>query len=151
MERRSLVGAVLVLAATGVVAARYAHWPTRRPAPVASGAPSAHFEGHQDVHPPAETRIRVEVLNATHTRGLGRRATFFLRDQGFDVVSWGTSQETRDTTVVIDRGAHPGWAQLVARAMGAARVDTQLDISRDVDVSVLVGSTWRPPAEPFHP
>ncbi|HEY3257878.1 MAG TPA: LytR C-terminal domain-containing protein, partial [Gemmatimonadaceae bacterium] len=29
---------------------------------------------------PANTRIKVEVLNATSTRGLARRATLFLRD-----------------------------------------------------------------------
>ena len=36
-------------------------------------------------------RIRVQVLNATTSRGLARRATFFLRDKGFDVVEIGTA------------------------------------------------------------
>ena len=45
--------------------------------------------------------MKVEVLNATTIRGLARRATFHLRDLGFDVVNNGNSNERHDTTVVI--------------------------------------------------
>ena len=48
-------------------------------------------------------RVRVQVLNATRVRGLGRRAMLYLRDQGFDVVEVGTTTLTRDTTLVLDR------------------------------------------------
>src|SRR4029078_9857474 len=37
-----------------------------------------------DVHSSATERIRVQVLNATATRGLGRRAMLYLRDRCFD-------------------------------------------------------------------
>ena len=36
---------------------------------------------------------KVEVINATTVRGLGRRATIYLRDRGFDVVGISTSRE----------------------------------------------------------
>jgi len=116
-------------------------------APVAAAIP---FQG-SDVHAPDGVRITVEVLNATRTRGLGRRATMYLRDHGFDVVSLGTTPETRDTTLVIDRSGHPDFAHLVARGLGGARVESRPDSSRYVDVSVLVGTGWRPPAQPFYP
>lgn len=104
-----------------------------------------------DAEAPAGVRIRVEVLNATRVRGLARRATMHLRDRGFDVVSVGTSPEVRDSLVVLDRSGHPDWAALVARALGGARVEQAPDSSRYLDVTVLIGTTWRPPAEPFYP
>jgi len=104
-----------------------------------------------DAEAPAGVRIRVEVLNATRVRGLARRATMHLRDRGFDVVSIGTSREVRDSILVLDRSGHADWAALVARALGGARVEQAPDSSRYLDVTVLVGATWRPPAEPFYP
>jgi LytR cell envelope-related transcriptional attenuator len=96
-------------------------------------------------------RIRVQVLNATAARGLARRATGYLRDRGFDVVDVATAPQPRDSTLVIDRSGHPEWAQLVARALGGAAVESHLDSSRYLDVTVLVGRDWTPPADPFYP
>ena len=96
-------------------------------------------------------RVRVQVLNATRVRGLGRRAMLYLRDQGFDVVEVGTTTAVRDTTLVLDRSRHPEWARNVATSLGAAQIETRPDTSRYLDVTVLVGSSWRPPAQPFYP
>jgi hypothetical protein len=103
-----------------------------------------------DAKAPPNTRIKVEVLNATTTMGLARRATLFLRARGFDVVAIGTSSQQRAETVVIDRSRHPAWAALIANAMGAT-VTSHPDSSHYVDATVLVGANWRPPAEPFYP
>ena len=100
---------------------------------------------------PEGTRIRVEVLNATRTSGLARRATRHLRDRGFDVVGMGNADALQDSTVVLDRTGHPEWAALVAEALGGARVEPRPDTSRYLDVTVLLGSSWTPPAEPFDP
>jgi hypothetical protein len=75
----------------------------------------------------------------------------YLRDQGFDVVEIGTTSATRDTTLVLDRSRHPEYARNVATSLGMARVETRPDTSRYLDVTVLIGSTWRPPAQPFYP
>ncbi len=96
-------------------------------------------------------RVRVQVLNATRVRGLGRRAMLYLRDQGFDVVEVGTTNHLQDTTLVLDRSRHPEWARNIATSLGGARVETRPDTSRYLDVTVLVGSSWRPPAQPFYP
>ena len=93
----------------------------------------------------------MEVLNATRTRGLARRATRHLRDHGFDVVLVGTSPETHDSTVVIDRTGHPDWAALVAEVMGGARIQSVPDSLRYLDITVLVGASWRAPTEPLYP
>jgi hypothetical protein len=100
---------------------------------------------------PQGVRIRVQVLNTTRTRGLARRATQLLRDRGFDVVEIGTVGPTIDTTIVLDLSGHPQWADAAARVMAPARTRARPDSSRYLDVAVLVGSTWRPPAEPLYP
>ena len=131
----SLAGAVITVVATATTL-------TARRAPL-----------HRDMGPAerAEQRVRVQVLNATKTRGLGRRAMLYLRDQGFDVVEVGTTTPTLDTTLVLDRSRHPTWAKEVASSLGRARIESRPDSSRYLDVTVLVGSSWRPPSEPFYP
>ena len=99
---------------------------------------------------PPGLRIKVEVLNATKVRGLARKATFYLRDRGFDVVAIGTAREQRETTLVLDRSNHPAWAALAAKAFNA-KVESRPDSSRYLDVTVLLGSDWRPPPLPFYP
>ena len=116
----------------------------------ARSAADAQPEAPADAKAPPNTRIKVEVLNATTTKGLARRATQFLRDRGFDVVAIGTARQQRETTLVIDRSNHPAWARLIANAMGAD-VSSRPDSSRYVDATVLVGANWNPPAEPFYP
>ena len=103
-----------------------------------------------DARAPEGTRIKVEVLNGTRTKGLARRATLYLRERGFDVVGAGTETEARATTIVYDRSRHPEWARLVARALNAPAV-SKPDSSRYLDVTVILGADWRPPALPFHP
>jgi hypothetical protein len=103
-----------------------------------------------DARAPDGVRIKVEVLNATKTKGLARRATSYLRDRGFDVVGSGNVTEQRATSIVYDRSAHPEWARLVGRAMNAPVV-ARRDSSRYLDVTVLLGADWRPPPLPFHP
>lgn len=100
---------------------------------------------------PDGVRIKVEVLNASGQRGLARRATFALRDAGFDVVKFSNDPERRDSTLVLARSGNEGWASLVARALGGARVESRPDSTRYLDVTVLLGSDWRPPSKPFHP
>lgn len=100
---------------------------------------------------PDGVRIRVQVLNGTKVRGLARRATMLLRDRGFDVVEIGTIKDARDTTLVLDLSGHPDWAARVARVFVPARVVVRPDTSRYLDVAVVLGTTWRPPTEPFYP
>ena len=101
---------------------------------------------------PAGVRVRVEVINTTHTRGLARRATRLLRDQGFDVVSVSTGAPTIDTTLVLDRTGHSAWASSVARLLGPkARAELRPDTSRYLDITVLLGTAWRPPPQPLYP
>jgi hypothetical protein len=104
-----------------------------------------------DLRAPPGQRIRVQVFNATKTRGLARRATMLLRDRGFDVVEMGTLSAPRDSTLILDLSGHPEWANRVAAIFGGAPVQARRDSSRYLDVAVLIGASWRPPTEPFYP
>jgi hypothetical protein len=105
----------------------------------------------EDARAPEGVRVRVQVLNGTQTRGLARRATMLLRDRGFDVLEMGTINASRDTTLVLDLSGHPDWANRVARVLAPARVEARSDSSRYLDIAIILGSTWRPPAQPFYP
>lgn len=101
---------------------------------------------------PSSVRVRIQVINTTRTRGLATRATRLLRDHGFDVVEVGTGGPLRDTSLVLDRSGHPQWAATVARVLGpAARSESRPDSSHYLDVTVLLGSAWHPPAQPLDP
>jgi hypothetical protein len=142
---RWLIAAVVVVAiGSGVAAVARRH-----PVPVRSTALGRLVT--TDVRAPANTRVRVEIINASRTRGLARRATRLLRDRGFDVVTFSNGQTTQDSTVVLDRTNHVEWARLVGKALGGARVEARPDTSGYVDVTVVLGSTWRPPPQPFSP
>ena len=115
-------------------------------------APSPQFAVRADQpRAPEGARIRVQVLNTTKTRGLARRATRLLRDRGFDVVEIGTVVPTIDTTIVLDLSGHPAWASAAAKVKAPPRTRVRADSSRYLDVVVLIGSAWRPPAEPLYP
>ena len=139
MKRRTIVlASFAALASVGVTA----------PTLAARWAPSARGDAHALAGAP---RVRVQVLNATRVRGLARRAMLHLRDRGFDVVEVGTSKDLRDTTVILDRSGHPEWAKQVAAAIGRARIESRPDSSRYLDITVLLGGSWRAPAKPFYP
>ena len=139
--RRTILLVVLAAAALGAAAWGAQRWRHRPGRPI----------GSDDARAPTGVRIKVQVLNATRTRGLARRATMHLRDRGFDVVDVGTDPNGRDSVLVLDRSGHPEWAKLVARALGGGQVLSRPDTSRYLDVTVLLGGSWRPPAEPFYP
>lgn len=144
LSRRWIVSSVVVLMAVGAggVALSRSHARSRVPATTGTSPGIIAPEG---------VRIRVQVLNGTRTRGLARRATILLRDRGFDVVETGTSKAQTDTTLVLDLSGHPDWAKRVASLFPPARIQARADSSRYLDVAVVVGATWRPPAEPLNP
>jgi hypothetical protein len=101
---------------------------------------------------PDGVRIRVRVLNTTKTQGLAKRATSTLRDFGYDVVDYDSELRTpRKSTLIVSHTGHADWAQRLQRALGTGDVEARRDTLRYVDFTVLLGSDWRPPAQPFRP
>jgi hypothetical protein len=143
----------LALVTVGVIGYRDGgtHSAAQRDSPKTSGPGQSASSPLADPKWVTGTRITVEVINATRVRGLARRAARALRDQGFDVVSTGTNKEQFDSTQVLARTGHRDWAERAAKAMGGGTVLIRPDSSRDVDLTVLVGTAWRAPAQPFYP
>ena len=120
----------------------------RRSATAASPRRVVSSDGAQA---PDSVRVRIQVLNATTITGLARRATMVLRDHGYDVVETGNTKGPLDTTIVLDLTGHPEWAQRIAKLVAPARVQARRDTSRYLDIAVVLGTTWRPPSQPFYP
>lgn len=89
---------------------------------------------------------RVEVLNAAGTPGLARGATERLRAAGYDVVFFGNAASLSGTaSIVLDRVGKPAIARAVADRLHIERVETRLDSTRLVEVSVILGADWGAP------
>lgn len=100
---------------------------------------------------PEGTRIRVEVINTTPARGQARRVSLYLRDAGFDVVTYAGQGPAIDSTRVLDRSGHPEWARLASEALGGVAIESRPDSTRFVDLTILVGRVVRTPPESFYP
>jgi hypothetical protein len=97
-------------------------------------------------------RVRVRVVNATTTRGLARRATLLLRDFGYDVVDFDTDTRRQSITTVIE--VHTGGtdaADRIRRVLGVGNITAVADSLRFLDVTVVIGRDWQPPAQPLRP
>lgn len=99
--------------------------------------------------------ITVEVLNASGQAGDARIATRLLRQAGIDVVYFGNATENGlDTTRIIVRRGTTKAGERVRDALGKGRVEVQLDNSKLLDVSVLLGADFvgaTRPAFDLHP
>ena len=100
--------------------------------------------GHAFAIPSADDRILVEVLNGTEQQGLARLGTRKLRRQGLDVVFFGNSDKTADSTLVFARRGTRNAAERVREALGIGTVEVQTDTLRWVDVTVILGRDFRP-------
>jgi len=93
-------------------------------------------------------RVRVQVLNATSTHGLARQATDVLRNRGYDVLEMGNAPRGTNPglSAVYDRVGNLEAARGVGQALGIARVETRRDATLLLEVTVVLGSDWKPPA-----
>lgn len=93
---------------------------------------------------PVPAGVRVEVLNASGRAGLARRGADYLRERGFDVVTFDNAPRTfaPDSSLVIDRVGSVERARMVADAMGIHRVLARPDTNLFVDATVILGQDW---------
>jgi hypothetical protein len=92
-------------------------------------------------------RLVVEVLNATRIDGLARAMTRRLRAAGIDVVYFGSSRESLDSTLILIRRGDSAGAVRVRGVLGAGRIVEELDPRLLLDVSVLLGLDVAPPGK----
>ena len=97
--------------------------------------------------------IVVEVLNASGKPGNARVGTRVLRRAGIDVVYFGNAPATLgiiDSTRIIVRRGSTDIGEYVRKALGVGRVAVEVDTTRLLDASVLLGADFAP-RQNFHP
>ena len=94
---------------------------------------------------PEPVGITVEVLNGTGRRGLARVATQVLRQQGFDVLYFGSATDSVRVTEILARRGDSLAAARVAKALGTGRVRVARDTLLRLDVTVLLGGDYTAP------
>ena len=86
-----------------------------------------------------DTSLTIEVWNASDHKGAAYRVQRSLRKYGIDTVRYGNFGAHRKYTVVIDRKGNIANARKLARIIGCRDIRTEVDQSRMVDASLIIG------------
>jgi hypothetical protein len=89
--------------------------------------------------------LTVEVLNASGVSGGARAGTRLLRQAGIDVVYYGNApgeQGGLDSTRIVVRRGGVQVGEQIRAVLGVGRVSLELDSSRLLDASVLLGADF---------
>ena len=87
--------------------------------------------------------VVVEVWNASGREGLAKTAQLYLRHFGIDAVRWGNYGSPKKYTMVIDRQGNSELAYKVAKVVGCNEVKTEIDKTRLVDLSIVIGEDYK--------
>ena len=92
--------------------------------------------------------VKVEVWNATNRKDLAYNVQRRLRRYGIDAVRWGNFGIYKKYTTVIDRLGDIEVAHKVAKIVGSSVVKTEIDKTRFVDLSIVLGNDFIEVGEP---
>ncbi len=95
-----------------------------------------------------EQIVKVEVWNATNRKDLAYNVQRKLRRYGIDAVRWGNFGIYKKYTTVIDRLGDIELAHKVAKVVGSSVVKTEIDKTRFVDLSIVLGNDFIEVGEP---
>jgi len=91
---------------------------------------------------------RIEVWNASGKPKLAEAATWLLRQQGFDVISYGTFSTRQKKTLIKDLTGDIRGAQRIGEIISCGEVVTRFDEKRYMDISVTLGEDCNIKNEP---
>ncbi len=87
--------------------------------------------------------VVVEVWNATERKGLAKNLQLYLRQFGIDAVRWGNYGSYKRYTTIIDRQGDVDLAYRIAKVVGCSEVRTEIDRTRLVDLSIVIGDDFK--------
>ncbi len=119
------------------------------PEPVAAPKPESFAvsqpESLAKSNPDTMKAIRIEVLNGCGVAGVAEKVGRYLREAGFDVMTWKNADSFNyPETIVIDRTGNLESARIVAGAMGLRTHIQQIvhDPYRIEQVAVIIGRDY---------
>jgi len=86
--------------------------------------------------------VKVEVWNATNRKDLAYDVQRRLREYGIDAVRWGNFGIYKKYTTIIDRLGDIELAHKVAKIVGSRVIKTEIDKTRFVDLSIILGNDF---------
>ncbi len=86
--------------------------------------------------------VKVEIWNATNRKDLAYNVQRKLRQYRIDAVRWGNFGIYKKYTIVIDRLGDIELAHKVAKIVGSSVVKTEIDKTRFVDLSIVLGNDF---------
>ncbi len=92
--------------------------------------------------------VKVEIWNATNRKDLAYNVQRKLRQYGIDAVRWGNFGIYKKYTIVIDRLGDIELAHKVAKIVGSSVVKTEIDKTRFVDLSIVLGNDFMEVGKP---
>jgi|GEM_PF-1135872 len=99
-------------------------------------------KGENSTMPKAET-IKVEVVNCTEIKDLGEEVASTLKAAGYEVSFRDEASKTPVSTAIIDKSGK-NVAEEVQKILKAGVVAKQPDPKSEFDVTVVIGSDFRP-------
>lgn len=111
-----------------------------------SRRPTATGSGSDPAHGAESRRVVVEVLNPGKQVGAARAATLRLRQEGLDVVYFGSVSDTalarRERNLIYVRRGDTAGVGRAIQALGGAEVVDRADATRLVDLTVVLGREY---------
>lgn len=88
--------------------------------------------------------IQIDLINATGENRIAAKYRDYLKQKGYDVVDMGNYKVEVAKTMVVDKFGDYNKAKRVAEALGVSsrNIVTQLDKSKYIDVSVIIGKDY---------
>ncbi len=87
--------------------------------------------------------LKVEIYNASNYSGLAKKLTWYLRDNGVDVVYYGNASDKLDRTVIVDRmDSSMKYARIMQKFLGGGVVRYEPDADRLTTITILIGKDF---------
>ncbi len=88
-------------------------------------------------------QIKIEIYNGSTYDGLARKLTWYLRDNGFDVVYYGNASETIEKTIIVDRiDSSLKYAKILKNFLGGGIVKYEPDPDKLTTITILIGKDF---------
>ena len=92
---------------------------------------------------PFGDEIRMEILNGSGNPGQAQNLRNYFIEYGFNVVHYGNAlRNDYERTMVVDRIGRPGLAKRIADIINCKEVNTKIDDTLLVDVTIIIGNDF---------